>query len=83
MNKTGNTNAPTADLIESMNQVTATLRSSFTSLLSAAVRLAGAGQDEEARRLVELAEVIQHAEDTMRTHLKDASVGKIVKLNLH
>lgn len=76
-------NSPTADLTKSMAAVTETLHDSFTSLLSAAVRLAEVGQDEEARRLVELAKKIQDAEDKMRTHTKDARVGKIVKLNMH
>ncbi|OCX24811.1 hypothetical protein BBI10_04120 [Pseudomonas graminis] len=83
VNKSGITNAPTEELIKSMSQVAATLRSSFTLLLSAAVRLAEAGQDEEASGLVKLAKVIEDAEDTMRIHTKDASEGKIVKLNLH
>lgn len=76
-------NSPTADLVKSMTEVAETLHDSFTSLLSAAVRLAEVGQDEEARRLVELAKKIQNAEATMRTHTKDARVGKIVKFDLH
>ena len=76
-------NCPTTDLVRSMTEVVETLHDSFTSLLSAAVRLAEVGQDEEARRLVELAKIIQSAEDKMRTHTKDARVGKIVKLNVH
>ena len=76
-------NAPTADLVKSMAEVAEMLHDSFTSLLSAAVRLAEVGQGEEARRLVELAKDIQSAEDKMRTHMKDARVGKIVKLNVH
>ncbi|HEX8594415.1 MAG TPA: hypothetical protein VF682_14230 [Pseudomonas sp.] len=55
-----------------MTEVTETLHDSFTSLLSAAVQLAEVGQDDEARRLVELAKEIQSAEDKMRTHTKDA-----------
>lgn len=66
-----------------MAEITETLRDSFISLLSAAVRLAAAGQDQEARQLVELAKGIQHAGDKMLTHTKDAQVGKIVKLNAH
>jgi urease accessory protein UreF len=65
-------NSPTADLVKSMTEVTETLHDSFTSLLSAAVQLAEVGQDDEARRLVELAKEIQSAEDKMRTHTKDA-----------
>jgi len=76
-------NSPTADLVKSMTEVAETLHDSFTSLLSAAVRLAEVGQDEEARRVVELAKIIQSAEDKIRTHTKDARVGKIVKLNVH
>lgn len=55
----------------------------FTSLLSEAVRLAEVRQDEEARRLAELAKKTQNAEDKMRTPTKDARVGKIVKLTVH
>ena len=76
-------NSPTADLVKSMTEVAETLHDSFTSLLSAAVRLAEVGQYEEARRLVELAKDIQSAEDKMRKHMKDARVGNIVKLNVH
>jgi urease accessory protein UreF len=76
-------NCPTADLIKSLAEVAETLHDSFTSLLSAAMRLAEVGQHEEARRLVELAKDIQSAEHKMRTHTKDARVGKIVKLNVH
>lgn len=83
MHKSSHTNTPTADLIKSMAEVTETLHASFTSLLSAAVRLAAVGQDQEARQLVELAKGMQHAEDKMLRHTKDARVGKIVKLNLH
>lgn len=66
-----------------MAEVTETLHDSFTALLSAAVRLAAVGQDQEARQLVELAKGIQNAEDKMLTHTKDARVGKIVKLDMH
>lgn len=66
-----------------MSAVAKTLHDSFTLLLSTAVRLAAVGQDEEARRLVELAKAVQNAEDKMRNHTKDARVGKIVKLDLH
>ncbi|MBD8123628.1 hypothetical protein IFT62_20685 [Pseudomonas lutea] len=76
-------NAPTADLVRSMTEVAKALHDSFTSLLSAAVRLAEVDQDDEARRLVELAKEIQSAEAKMRTHTKDARVGKIVRLNVH
>lgn len=51
-------NSPTADLVKSMAKVAETLHDSFTSLLSAAVRLAEVGQDEEARRLLALARKI-------------------------
>lgn len=83
MSKPVRTTAPTEDLIESMGEVAVTLHSSFTALLSAAVRLAEAGQDGEAKRLVDLAKVIRHAEETVRSHTKDARAGRIVKLNLH
>lgn len=76
-------NSPTADLVKSMTEVADTLHDSFTSLSSAAVRLAEVGQDEEAKRLLELAKEIQSAEDKMRTHTKDSRVGKILKLNVH
>lgn len=76
-------NSPTANLVKSMAEVAETLHDSFTSLLSAAVRLAEVGQDEEARRLVDLATKIQGAEEKMLIHTKDARVGKIMKLNVH
>jgi urease accessory protein UreF len=66
-----------------MGEVAVTLHSSFTALLSVAVRLAEAGQDEEAKRLVDLAKVIRHAEETVRSHTKDARAGRMVKLNLN
>jgi urease accessory protein UreF len=65
-----------------MTDVAETLHHSFTSLLSVAVRVAEVGQDEEARRLVELATKIQGAEENMLTHTKDAGMGKIMKLNV-
>lgn len=83
MTKAGQTNASTADLIRSMRQVSKTLRSSSTSLLSAAVRLASAGDDKEARRLIDLAKGIQEAEDEMRKHVNDARTGRIIKLTTH
>ncbi len=66
-----------------MVEVAWPLYNAFTSLLSAAVRLAEVGQDEEAGRLLESAKKIQNAEAKMRTHTKDARVGKIVKFDLH
>jgi hypothetical protein len=83
VHKSANMNTPTEDLIKSMTDVAATMRDSFTALLSAAVRLAEAGQDEEARRLLDLAKALQAAEDKMVDHTKDARAGRIVKLNLH
>jgi hypothetical protein len=83
VDKKGHTNAPTADFIRSMREVATTLSSSYTSLLSASVRLAEAGQDQEAMRLIELAKGIQCAESKVRRHVKDAGVGKIVKMSEH
>ncbi|MCH5520359.1 hypothetical protein [Pseudomonas syringae] len=76
-------NAPTAEFIRSMREVASTLNISFTSLLSASVRLAEAGQDQEAMRLVKLAKGIELAEAKVRRHANDAGVGKIVKLSEH
>ena len=61
MSERAQRNAPTAELIRSMREVASTLNSSYTSLLSASVRLAEAGQDQEAMRLIELAKSIQGA----------------------
>lgn len=83
MDKKGQTNSPTADFIRSMREVATTLRSSYTSLLSASVRLAEAGQDQEAMRLVGLAKGIDRAEEKVRKHAKDAGIGKIVKMSEH
>lgn len=83
VNKLGHTNASTAELIRSMREVAVTLKSSSTSLLSVAVRLAEAGQDQEAMVLVDLAKGIQEAEDKVRRHAKDAGTGMIVKLSMH
>jgi hypothetical protein len=76
-------NAPTAELIRSMREVASTLNSSYTSLLSASVRLAEAGQDQEAMRLIELAKSIQGAEAKVRQHAEDAGIGRVVKLSDH
>lgn len=83
MIKADHTNAPTADLIRSMRKVIKTLDTTRTSLLSAAVRLAEAGQDEEAQRLVDLAKALQDAEHEVFKHIKDARSGMIVKLSKH
>jgi hypothetical protein len=66
-----------------MREVASTLNSSYTSLLSASVRLAEAGQDQEAMRLIELAKSIQGAEAKVRQHAKDAGIGRVVKLSDH
>jgi hypothetical protein len=66
-----------------MREVATTLNSSYTSLLSASVRLAEAGQDQEAIRLIELAKSIQTAEAKVRQHANDAGAGKIVKMSEH
>jgi hypothetical protein len=66
-----------------MREVASTLKSSYTSLLSASVRLAEAGQDQEAMRLIELANSIQGAETKVLQHAKDAGIGRIVKLSDH
>jgi hypothetical protein len=66
-----------------MREVAMTLNNSYTSLLSASVRLAEAGQDQEAMRLIELAKSIQGAEIMVRQHAKDAGIGRIVKLSVH
>lgn len=78
MNEREHRNAPTAELIKSMHEVASTLKSSYTSLLSASVRLAEAGQDQEAIRLIELAKSIQTAEAKVRQHANDAGAGKIM-----
>lgn len=83
MNQPGNTNAPTAELIRSMREIALTLRSSSISLLSAAMRLAEAGQNREAMLLIDLAKEIQETEDKVRQHAKDACVGMIVKVSTH
>jgi hypothetical protein len=83
VNEREHRNAPTAELIRSMREVASTLNSSYTSLLSASVRLAEAGQDQEAMRLIELAKSIQGAEAKVRQHAKDAGVGKIVQMSEH
>ena len=83
MSERGQRNAPTAELIKSMREVASTLKSSYTSLLSASVRLAEAGQDKEALGLIELAKSIQGAETKVRQHAKDAGIGRIVKLSEH
>jgi urease accessory protein UreF len=83
MNKQGQINTPTADFIKSMREISLTLNSSFTALLSASVRLAEVGQNQEAMGLIELAEKIQCAEAKVRLHAKDAGIGKIVKLSEH
>jgi len=83
VNEREHRNAPTAELIKSMREVASTLKSSYTSLLSASVRLAAAGQDQEAMRLIELAKSIQAAEAKVRHHAKDAGVGKIVQMSEH
>jgi urease accessory protein UreF len=66
-----------------MRKVMKTLDTTCTSLLSAAVRLAEAGQDEEARRLIDLAKALQDAEHEVLKHIKDARSGMIVKLSKH
>lgn len=83
MNKLSHINAPTAELIRSMREVATYLNSSSASMLSVAVRLAEAGQDAEAMALIDLAKVIQEAEDKVRRHVKDARAGMIVKLSTH
>lgn len=83
MNKAGQSNSPTAELIRSMREVAATLESSSTSLLSASVRLAEAGHDREAILLIGLAKKIQGAKDKVRQHAKEARIGKIVRLSTH
>jgi hypothetical protein len=66
-----------------MREVASTLKSSYTSLLSAFVRLAEAGQDQEAMRLIELANSKQGAETKVLQHAKDAGIGRILKLSDH
>jgi len=83
VNKLGHTNVPAAELIRSMREVAVTLKSSFTSLLSVAVRLAEGGQNAVAMVLIDLAKGIQEAEDKVRRHAKEAGTGMIVKLSMH
>jgi hypothetical protein len=83
VNKRSHTNAPTADFIRSMRDVSVTLNSTATSLLSAAVRLAEAGQDEESMPLIDLAKGLHRAEVKVRKHSQDAGIGKIVKMSEH
>lgn len=78
-----NTNAPTTGLIRNLREVATTLNRSYISLLSASVRLADAGQEQEAMRLIELAKGIQGAESEVLRHAKDAGIGKIVKMSEH
>jgi len=83
VNRRGHTNAPTADFIRSMREVSVTLTSTATSLLSAAVRLAEAGQEEEGMLLIDLAKGLHGAEVKVRKHSEDAGIGKIVKMSEH
>ena len=83
MSERAQRNAPTAELIRRMREVASTLKSSYTSLLSAFVRLAEAGQDQEAMRLIELANSKQGAETKVLQHAKDAGIGRILKLSDH
>lgn len=66
-----------------MREVSVTLNSIATSLLSAAVRLAEAGQDEQATLLIDHAKGLHGAEVKVRKHSEDASIGKIVKMSEH
>jgi hypothetical protein len=66
-----------------LRELASILNSSYTSLLSASVRLAEAGQDQEAMRLIDLAKSIQGAEAKVRQHAKDAGAGKIVQMSEH
>lgn len=66
-----------------MREVAVTLKSSSTSLLSVAVRLAEVGQDQEAMVLIDLANGIQEAEDNIGRHAKEAGTGMIVRLSTH
>ncbi len=45
------------------------------------MRLTGAGEDKEARQLIDLAKCIQEAEDEIRKHVNDAHTGRIIKLS--
>ncbi|SDI96716.1 hypothetical protein SAMN05216605_119132 [Pseudomonas abietaniphila] len=83
MDNKSHPNAPTANFIRSMREVATTLNSSYTSLLSSSVRLAEAGQDQDAMRLIELAKGIQWAESKVWRDAKDAGVSRIVKLSEH
>jgi hypothetical protein len=60
-----------------MLEVALTLNSSYTSLLSASVRLAEAGQNQEVMRLIELANSFQGAETKVRQHAKDTRIGSL------
>ena len=66
-----------------MRGIAATLNSSATALLSAALRLADIGEKEEARRLIFLAKNIYGAEDQVRQHTKDVCAGRILKVSIH
>lgn len=83
MSERAQRNAATAEPIRSMREVVSTLKSSYTSLLSPVGRLAEAGQDQEAIRLIKLAKSIQSAEAKVRQHASDAGAGKIVKISEH
>lgn len=66
-----------------MRKVALTQNSFYTCLLSASVRLAEAGQDQETMRRIEQAKRIQGVEILVRQHVKDGGIGRVVRLSDH
>lgn len=66
-----------------MREVAATLNSSSTTLFSSSVRLAEAGQNQEALLLIDLVGSIHEADDKLRGHTRNAVAGMTVKLSRH
>jgi hypothetical protein len=76
-------NLPTQEFSKMLKASASTLSSCSTSLLSIAVRLAASGNNEDALKIIALAQELNGAEDVLRGIVQEATDGKIVRLSSH
>lgn len=70
---------PNQQLRRDLKEAAALLKWSGVDLMQAAVRLAEAGQEDEAKELLRIAAGFQEAEDKLAGYAEEVKVGRVVR----
>lgn len=72
-------NKPTQDMQMDLKKVAKTLKLSSVDLLSIAVRLVESGIEDEAKKILDIAQSLNDAEDAILAYRKEIDVGIVVR----